>query len=289
MDLAAIKAKLDALQDQSTGYQKIDYSKLFWKPEMGKQTIRIVPSAYEPSFPFTELKFHYVIGKFPLLSLSNFGKQDPVEEFIKELKKTSDKDNWALAGKLTPKTRIFAPVIVRGEEDKGVRLWGFGVTIYKALLALAEDEDIGDFTDVVNGWDLVVEQAPGKPYPETSVRIKPKQSPLSADSKQVEMWLKDQPNPIDSFNHPDYEFIKKQLQGYLTPGEETTPETKQQEAPKSEAKSPSKPKEGPTKKDYSVMPEFESKADALDSNFSLQAAKGEKSDAVSKFDSLFDE
>ena len=58
-----------------------------------------------------------------------------------QLKKTSDKDNWSLAGKLTPKTRIFAPVVVRGQEDQGVRLWGFGITIYKALLALAE----GDF------------------------------------------------------------------------------------------------------------------------------------------------
>merc|ERR1712224_292474 len=101
-----------------------------------------------------------------------------------------------MGGKINPKTRVFAPVVVRGEEDKGVRLWGFGVTIYKALLALAEDEDVGDFTDVVNGWDLIVEQQPGNPYPTTTVRIKPKQTPLSDNNDLVDSWLKEQPNPV---------------------------------------------------------------------------------------------
>ena len=174
MDLNAIKAKLGELNNNGQTQEKTDYSKIFWKPELGKQTVRIVPSAYDPTFPFKELKFHYGIGKYPMVALSNFGKQDPIEEFVKELRKTNDKDNWSLSGKINPKTRIFAPVVVRGEEDKGVRLWGFGVTIYKALLALAEDEDVGDYTDVMNGWDLVVTQEAGNPYPVTTVRIKPK-------------------------------------------------------------------------------------------------------------------
>ena len=223
MDLQAIKAKLAALNNNSsTEKEKVDYEKVFWKPTNGKHTVRILPSVYDPSFPFKELKFHYGIGKYPMLALSNFGKQDPVEEFVKELRKTSDKENWSLSGKLSPKTRIFAPVIVRGEEDKGVRLWGFGTTIYKALLALAEDEDIGDFTDVMNGYDMVVEQTPGNPYPTTTVRIKPKTSVLSDDNAKVELWLKEQPDPLAAFTQYDYDFIKKQLQNYLTPGEEET-------------------------------------------------------------------
>ena len=215
MDLNAIKAKLGELNNNSGDREKKDYSKIFWKPEIGKQVVRILPSHYDPTFPFKELKFHYGVGKYPMVALSNFGKQDPVEEFVNELKKTSDKDNWSLAGKLTPKTRVFAPVVVRGQEDQGVRLWGFGVTIYKALLALAEDEDVGDYTDVINGWDLVVEQQQGNPYPTTTVRIKPKQTPLSDNNDNVETWLKEQPDPNDVFTQYDYEFIKKQLQNYF--------------------------------------------------------------------------
>ena len=250
MDLNAIRAKLDTLNNSGQQREKTDYSKIFWKPELGKQTVRIVPSAYDPTFPFKELKFHYGVGKYPMVALSNFGKQDPIEEFVKELRKTNDKDNWSLSGKLNPKTRIFAPVVVRGEEDKGVRLWGFGITIYKALLALAEDEDIGDFTDVINGWDMVVEQV---------------QTPLSDNNDLVDKWLKEQPNPTEVHTEYDYDFIKKQLQNYLNPGaEETTTST---------AGSETTPESLGQQK----------------SDFTLENATAGNQDTVSKFDDLFNE
>ena len=265
MDINAIRAKLDSLNNNGQQKEKTDYSEIFWKPSIGKQTLRIVPSVYDPAFPFKELKFHYGIGKYQMIALSNFGKQDPIEEFVKELRKTNDKDNWSLSGKLNPKTRIFAPVVVRGEEDKGVRLWGFGVTIYKALLALAEDEDVGDYTDVINGWDLVVEQQQGNPYPETSVRIKPRQTPLSDNNDQVDSWLKKQPNPSEVFTQYDYDFIKKQLQGYLNPGSEEQQTTTTTGTTTPESTSPPK------------------------TDFTLETATAGKKDKVSEFDDLFNE
>lgn len=236
MDLNAIKNKLSELESKSTGGNNVDYDKVFWKAPMGKSKIRIVPSVYDPTMPFTELKFHYGVGKYPMLALSNFGKQDPVEEFVAELKKTNDRDNWALAGKLTPRSRYFAPVIVRGEEDLGVRIWGFSQTIFKALLSMAEDEDIGDFTDPVNGFDMNVEVTQGNPYKETSVRIVPKTSPLSNNNDLVELWLKEQPNPSETFTQYDYEFIKRQLLNFIEPGNsegDEEPETAPEVATKS--------------------------------------------------------
>lgn len=221
MNLDLIRNKLSLMNKSGDGErEKIDYEAIFWKPTLGKHQVRIVPSMYSPDYPFSELRFHYAIAKFPMMSLSNFGKQDPVEDFVKELRKTSDKENWSLSGKLYPKLRVYAPVIVRGEEAKGVRLWGFGTIIHKALLSLAEDEDIGDYTDPINGYDMIVEQTPGNPYPDTTIRIKPKMVPLSADPKLAEMWLKTQPNPIESFNQYDYEFIKGKLEAYLSPDSE---------------------------------------------------------------------
>lgn len=270
MDLNAIKAKLAEISSNSNDREKVDYDKVFWKPTFGKHQIRIFPSAYNPSFPFTELKFHYGIGKYPMVALSNFGKQDPIEEFVKELRKTSEKDNWSLAGKISPKTRIFAPVVVRGEEDQGVRLWGFGKTIFKALLSLAEDEDVGDYTDVINGFDLVVEQVAGNPYPDTTVRIKPKMSPASTNTDLVETWLKTQPNPLETFTQYDYEFIKRQLMTYLDPNAEDvdtpTPATPTPNVLRTEA------------------------ADTLEQAFKINAASqpAVKKDPVSKFDDLFD-
>lgn len=275
MNLDQIKAKLAGLNNNGQEREKVDYEKIFWKPTNGKHNVRIVPSVYSPEFPFKELKFHYNIGKFPMIALSNFGKQDPIEEFVKELRKTSDKDNWSLSGKLSPKTRIFAPVIVRGEEDKGVRLWSFGTNIYKALLALAEDEDIGDYTDVINGYDMVVEQTPGNPYPTTTVRIKPKTSPLSTDNAKVELWLKEQPNPIEAFTQFDYEYIKKQLQQYLTPGEV--------------AEGPAEASEPTTSVDQAPATDLDKALGSHKTDFTLESATVGKKNTVSKFDDLFNE
>ena len=52
----------------------------------------------------------------------------------------------------------------------------FGKTVYEELLALAVDEEIGDYTDIVNGRDLTVEtvgpEATGTPYNKSSVRVR---------------------------------------------------------------------------------------------------------------------
>ena len=277
MDLNAIKNKLAALNNSGNSErEKIDFDKIYWKPGKGKSTIRIVPSVYNAADPFTELKLHYNIGKFPMMSLSNYGKQDPIEEFVKELRKTSDKENWSLSGKISPKSRFYAPVVVRGEEEKGVRLWSFGINIYKALLALAEDEDIGDFTDVMSGWDMVVETTPAAgpgQFASTTVRIKPKQTVLSDDDSQLNSWLKDQPNALESQTQYDYEYIKKKLQEYLNPGEEVA----------EPSATPSEPSE-PIANDSFVLPE------SLGSNktdFTLETATAGNKNTVSKFDDLF--
>lgn len=220
MNISKIQERLDSLNNKGRDREKIDYEKIFWKPQMGKQVIRIVPSKVNSDYPFTEMKFHYKIGKFPMPALSNFGKQDPVEEFCQTLKDTGEKENWSLAGKIGPKTRVFAPVVVRGEEDKGVRLWGFGIQVYKALLSYAEDPDIGDYTDIKSGFDIVVQMSEGNPYPETNVHVKPKQSPLSKDKKELENWLEEQPEPLEVFTQYDYEYIKKQLKNYLDPNDD---------------------------------------------------------------------
>ena len=216
MNLDAIKAKLDALNNTGQEKEKVDYTTIFWRPQEGKQMVRIVPSLYEPENLFSELKFHnYNIFGYPAASLSNWQKQDPIEDFVKELRKTNERENWQLAGTLQPRTKYFVPVIVRGEEDKGVRLWGFGITLFKALAQLASEDDIGDFTDVINGRDLKVTQVPGNPYPETTILPAMKESPLSDNAELVQLWKTQQPDPMEVHRQLDYDLIKQKLSEYL--------------------------------------------------------------------------
>ena len=221
MDLNLLKQKLDGIQNRNSGGEKKDYTTIFWKPTIGKQTIRLVPSKYTPSNPFSELKFYYGITNKVMISPLNFGEKDPINEFVQKLYDSNDKSNFELARKLRAKNRIFAPVVVRGEEDKGVRLWGFGQQIYTELLAMAADEEIGDFTDVANGLDFTAEtvgpESTGTQYNKTSIRAKRSNSQLSEDAAQVKTWLEDQPNPLEQFKKFSFEEMKEALRKYLEP------------------------------------------------------------------------
>lgn len=226
MNLDAIKKKLESMQKTSNGGSNNNSSNVKrFKPTVGKQTVRVVPFKYNKEYPFTEMKFYYGIGsKKVIASPLNWGEKDPIAEFAKQLRGTNDKENWRLAKKLDPKVRIFAPVIVRGEESEGVQLWEFGKEIYEAFLQMAADEEVGDFSDVASGRDIklttVGPESTGTKYNKTTIAPSMKTSELSKDSKLIETWLEEQENPLDMYKPLPFDIIKQALQEWLTPEED---------------------------------------------------------------------
>lgn len=224
MDLNQIKNRLSSLNQDAkpkTGEKK-DYTLVYWKPRQeGKYQIRFVPSLLNKNNPFQEIYMHYGVGKYPIVALSNWGEQDPVVDFTKKLRTTSDSENWRLAKKLDPKLRVFAPVIVRGEEDKGVRLFEFSKTIYMELLSIADDEDYGDFTDVAEGFDFIVNasKVADRPGFGLSLRPKPKQTLLSEDANTVNTWLENQPQLLEERYKYTYDKLKDELQNFIAGNE----------------------------------------------------------------------
>lgn len=227
MDLSLIRSKMEALQPQTKKkeYEKVDYKKIYWKPKsVGKHQIRIVPSKFEKEWPIKEVQLHYGLSQFPIYALTNWNEKDPIVEFTKQLRKTNESTNWKLAKQLDPKMRYFAQVVVRGEEDMGVRLWEFGKNVYQQLLSVADDEDYGNFTDVSNGFDFTINVEQGDMNGRTinkvaSISPKRKESPLSEDATQVESWLENQ-NDIMALQTPfkkDFDKLKSILQNFLNP------------------------------------------------------------------------
>jgi len=247
MDFNLLKAKLDSLNGskKSETKEKIDYSKYYWKPQPGKYQIRIVPSLFDKSTPFREIFFHYNLERYPILALSNWGEPDPIIEFSQELKKTKDKENYLFSKKFDPKMRVFAPIIVRGEEEKGVRLWEFGKDVYKDLMGIALDEDYGNFTDIAIGSDFTIEaetkEAMGRKYVGCTVRIKPKQTPLSKNADEVELWLNNQPDILELNRKLEYDELKEKLAKYLTPADDSQTSDNIAEAPISTTSLSTKP------------------------------------------------
>jgi len=223
MDLNALKNRLQGLQNPRGGGSGDGLKKTLWSPSVGKHSIRILPSAFDKSNPFKEMYFHYEFGK-TMVSLVNFEEKDPIVEFAQKLRKSSQKEDWSLARKLEPKMRIYVPIIVRGEEEKGPLLWSFGKQIYMELLSIANDEDVGDYTDPINGRDITIETldkaTTGKDYNTSTVRVRTKQTPLSEDADQMKRWLTEQPNPLEQFKKYSYEDMKAALLAYLNPDDE---------------------------------------------------------------------
>jgi hypothetical protein len=227
MNTNEIKARLARLQGNKGGAQKQSsgkrWSENFFKPKQDtKYEVRIVRYEHsDDSLPFTELYFYFGIGKPRMLSLVNFEEADPIMEFQSELKKADYEGNKALIKKLNAKLRIFVPVIVRGEEDKGVRFWEFGPQVYGELLQYLDDPDYGDITDVEEGFDIKIESISpaksGKAYPTTTLKLKPRTSPLSDDAEQAEAWLTNQPNVKELYSKVEYEDMKSALQDYIQP------------------------------------------------------------------------
>ena len=194
IDLDKMRAKLTALENRG---DKKDSA--FWRPEDGEQTIRIVPTA--DGDPFKEYWFHYNLGKNPgfLSPYRNFGIADPLNDFVRQLFNEGTDDSIKQAKDLMARQRFFAPVIVRGEEEKGVRIWGFGKMAYQELLNLVLNPEYGDITDTELGTDLVIKY--GKPagaqFPQTTITPRRRSSPLCEDSmggsEMCAEWLENIP------------------------------------------------------------------------------------------------
>lgn len=217
IDLNAIKAKLSKLQTTTTRQNNL------WKPEPGKQQIRIVPYQHDRANPFQELYFHYDLGKKNFLSPITYGNSDPVVEFAEKLKTSGNSDEWKLGKKLEPKMRCYVPIIVRGQESEGVKFWGFGKTVYTELLGFIADPDYGDITDPMHGRDIVVEftpaDGPGQ-YPKTAIRVKPNTTPLTEDKNIAERIAQQQPDLKVIFKEPTYDELKEALESWLNPEED---------------------------------------------------------------------
>ena len=215
INLDAIRGRLNKLQN--TTAKTVEQ----WKPAPGKHQIRLVPYKFNKENPFIELLFHYGINNKTYLSPQSFGRPDPIVEFAEKLKRMGDKEDWKSARKMEPKLRTFVPVLVRGEEGDGIRFWGFGKTVYQEILGYMADPDYGDITDAHDGRDIVVEivsaEDSGTSYPVTTIRVKPKETPLADTKEAIDKFLNEQKNITELYQELSYAELKAVLESWLNP------------------------------------------------------------------------
>jgi hypothetical protein len=218
LDMAKMKAKLQELE--SGGRQKSD--NVFWKPQEGDQDIRIVPS--EDGDPFKVFHFHYNLGEAArggvLCPKRQFGDNCPVCDFASKLWQEGTDDSKRMAKSLFVRQRFFSPVIVRGEEEQGVKIWGYGKTIYETLLGLVLNPDYGDITDVDEGVDFTLTYTLPKTkgaFPQTNLVPKRKSSALAATKSSIKEFINNIPDVNTLFARKSPVEVKAILESFLNP------------------------------------------------------------------------
>jgi hypothetical protein len=219
IDIEAIKKKFGAL----SGNNKRGSNN--WKPKEGEEyTVRLLSFPSNDGQPFKDFWFYYNIGNNPgLLAPYQFSKPDPIQELINKLREDGSKESYELAKKLYPKMRCYAPVLVRGEEDKGVQIWSFGKQVYQTLLGIILDEDYGDITDPLEGRDVRItcNRPAGKKYAETSVMPKGKSTALHTNPAQAKKWIDSIPDPNTMFECKSYDELSKIVNDWIAGGAES--------------------------------------------------------------------
>ena len=232
MDINSIRKRLTQLQTTNNRTSNL------WKPQPGKQVIRVLPYKHNKDNPFIELFFHFGLNNKTYLSPITFGRPDPIEEFASKLKTSGNREEYQMARKLEAKMRTFAPVVVRGEENQGVKFWGFGKTVYQELLSIIADPDYGDITDSMNGRDITVEfktaEEMGASFPKTNIRVKPNQTPITEDATLLENLMDNQKDITEIYQEQSYDELTEVLNNWLNP--EESEESEEKPVTKSEVK-----------------------------------------------------
>jgi hypothetical protein len=181
IDISKMRNKLNAAKGKSGQQAK------FWKPQNGTQTIRILPT--EDGDPFKSYFFHYGINNESILCPKhNFGEECAICDFVAKLYNDKDEESREMAKRLVKKQRFFSPVLIRGEEAEGARIWGYSKTVYTNLLETVLNPDYGDITDTESGTDIDLryEKVSGKMYPETTLAFKRNSSAMCSGMTEDE-------------------------------------------------------------------------------------------------------
>ena len=206
INMELMRRKLATLRGDNKG----DSSSPWFKPDEGDTDIRIVPT--NDGDPLKEMFFHYNVGNHKggvLCPKRNFGEQCPICDFASSLWRegvdNNDQESKNLAKSLFVRTRYFSPVVVRGREEEGVKVYGYGKQAYELLLGYILDPEYGDITDINEGTDIALTYTkPTKPgaFPQTNLKMRRNTSSLLADKEAI-------PGILDRM--PDFDSLFERL------------------------------------------------------------------------------
>jgi len=163
----------------------------FYGPKEGRNRIRILPPVGDMEYFFQPVGRHYMPpdGK-KVVYCPNFTSDGilpcPVCELVSDLKAAGEKK---MADELRIRRSFWMNVVNRDDEKAGVAIYTPGIIVFSELSSLITDPDYGDITDVLNGYDIIIEKSGSGRDTEYHVKPRPKIEPLTEDEDLLEKWL----------------------------------------------------------------------------------------------------
>ena len=198
INMELMRRKLATLRGENKG----NGNSVFFRPDDGDTDIRIVPAP--DGDPLREMFFHYNVGNHQggiMCPKRNFGERCPICDFAsslwREAADNNDEESKKLAKSLFVRPRYFSPVVVRGREEEGIKVYGYGKTAYELLLGYILDPEYGDVTDINEGTDITLTYTkPTKPgaFPQTNLKMRRGTSPLLEDVDAISPLLDRMPD-----------------------------------------------------------------------------------------------
>lgn len=190
--------------------------------------IRILAPKNADDLFYQEFANHYFEGSTYVCPKISFNLACPMCEFSNALFKTNKESDRDLAFKVRAKKKYYFNCVVRGEEDKGVRIFSCGVKMYKFIMEALINEEIGDFTDPAKGFDLIVKKRIQGEFPNYDLTdFSRKATRLSDDPAQIKKWYDERYNLADEVNTPmSYDDLKKVMVGEIATNDSIIDEVK---------------------------------------------------------------
>jgi hypothetical protein len=188
----------------------------FAKFEQGKNRLRFLPPKIGVKTPFVMVHQHFVklpgMEKPVSFNCPRLHKKGicPVCQKVDALRGSGKAADYALAGEVMAKLRVYGNAVNRKNPELGPQIYAFGKTVHEPLVSLRTDEDAGgDYTHPYDGFDIIVERkGDGKMGTEYSVRAAREKSPLGDMS-----WIEQQADLSRLAQCPTAEEILERLSG----------------------------------------------------------------------------
>lgn len=244
-NLDAIKQKIADLSGGRNG-QKKDRVRLTWfKPSLladgskNSYEIRFLPYTDKNGQPFEEVSYYdnKELSERRFVAPAQYGMEDPIFDLINELRRENTRETWQVMNKLRPKDRFYAPILVRGEEDRGVQIWELNSKILKDIYSILAHPDYADdnMMDADNGFDFTLDvEDSGKKFGKWTVKnynLTPRRKPSKlAKTKRDTQALLDAVPDLESYfkgQVRNAEWLQQVVENFLarSAGEDGTEET----------------------------------------------------------------